>query len=310
MTAPTLFQEDWWYEAATAGRWQRVEVRRDGVMLASLPVFHRRRHGLRFLAMPPYTRTVEPYIDPGPGKEVSRLSRRVSLLGELLEALPPHDRFELALTPGSEHVLGFVAQGCMVSSNFTFAFDAPGDLDALWAGMDQKTRNLVRSYAKRHAVEHHQDLARFIRLSEVERGAGGTNNHDFAAIARIVEACRTRGRMEVLSCLGDHGEDVAAAVLVWGGGRLYYWLSARDPERSKGGANSLLLWEAIRTAHAKGLTFDSDGFDALSSIRFLGNFGLRPVARPVVNRANRRWRIAFLAKTALSPGRRDLTYRG
>lgn len=305
-----LFQEDWWYEAATAGQWTKVEVQRDGVMVASMPVFVRKRHGLRSITMPLYTRTLEPFVDAGEGKEVARLSHRISTLGELLGRLPRHDRFEITLARGSGLALGFVANGYLVSRDFTFIFDGGSDIDALWRDMDQKTRNLVKTYSKRCRVEQHDDIERFLRMSTLERGGAATNQNDFDAITRIVEACRIRNQVRVLSCLDESGADVAVAVLVWDRETLYYWLSARDPERSRGGANSLLLWEAIRAAHSRGLTFDSDGFAGPSAIRFLGNFGLRPVERPIVNGANRRWRIVFLAKMALRPRSHDLTYHG
>ena len=58
----TLFHEDWWLNAATGRRWDIVTVERDGVVVASMPFVLRNRFALRFLTMPPYTRTLGPLL--------------------------------------------------------------------------------------------------------------------------------------------------------------------------------------------------------------------------------------------------------
>jgi hypothetical protein len=65
----------------------------------------------------------------------------------------------------------------------------------------------------------------------------------------------------------------------------------------------------MKAALARGLAFDADGFGTTEAALFLARFGLEPVARPVVSRGSRAWRLAFLAKTALRPERADLFYR-
>lgn len=304
-----LFQEEWWLDAASAGAWDRAEVIRDGLVVASLPFTTRRRAGLRFIELPRYTHTVAPHVRATTGKPVTQLGDQVATLCELLARLPPHDRLELTLDPVSTLAFPFVALGYLVSHKYTFVAPSDCSADELWSGMDQKTRNAVVAAAKRFDVGSHTDLDRFIRVSHAEHGSGRRNVHDFRIMSRIFDECAARGQGVVLSASDDHG-DVAASVLVWGGGKLYHWQSARDPKRAGGGAGSLVLWEGLRFACARGLTFDADGFRTRGAALFLSRFGLRPVARPVVNRGSFAWRFALLVKTAFQPDYPDLFYRG
>lgn len=302
-----LFQSDWWLNAATDGRWDVATVRRDGAVAASLPFQIIQRGGLRFLSLPRYTRTVSPGLLLPPGKPVTRLARSVTLLGELMASLPRHDRLELTLTPGSSLEFPYVALGYLVSHNFTFVTQAARSEDEMWGGMEQKTRNVVASAAKRLSLEQHSDIDRFIAIARAERGRV-KSDHDFPAVRRIFEACSARGQSVILSVRDEQG-DVASCVLVWDNERVYHWLSARAPARAGSGGGSLLVWEGIKFALQRGLTYDADGFATTQSALFLMRFGLEPVARPVVSRGSRAWRLAFLVRTVLSPNREDLFYR-
>ncbi len=300
--SPPLFQADWWLDAATDGQWQQAEVRRAGTVVASLPYVVRRRAGLRLLGHPPYTRTVAPQLRAPGGKAVSRRACTVRLLRELMSQLPKHDHLQLVLDPdaGAPLAFPFVALGYLVGHNYTFVAPAGTSVDALWRGMEQKTRNVVATAAKRFAVTAHSDLDRFVRLSRGERGDGRRNGNDFAVIARIFEACAARGQCTVLSA-SDGRVDVATSVLVWDGNRAYHWLSARDPRRAGTGAGGLLIWEGMRFALTRGLAFDADGFNTTNAALFLAPFGLELATRPVVTRGSLVWRMALLTRTALQP---------
>ncbi len=305
----TLFHEDWWLNAATGGHWDVLTVERDGIVVASMPFFMRTRFGLRFLLMPPYTRTLGPLFSELPTKPAKRLSAQVELLRALLDKVPKHDRFEMILPPESDLTLAFVACSYMVTNTFTFIWDGNPPADLLLRDMQANTRRKILASAKKLHAERHADLDRFIRMSVLEHGRLLRNNHDFAVVGAIFQACLEREQALVLSAVDEDGRDVAVCVLVWGCGVLYNLLAARHPEESGPGGNSFLVWEAMRIAQEKGLTFDSDGVYSPHAALFYSRFGLTPKVRPTVNRGNNWWKIVFMAKAALRPHTVDLYYR-
>jgi Acetyltransferase (GNAT) domain len=304
----TLFHEDWWLNAATGGRWDIVTVERDGVVVASMPFVLRNRFALRFLTMPPYTRTLGPLLANLPTKPSKRLSAQVELLQTLLAKVPKHDRFEMRLSPESDLTLAFVACSYVVTNTFTFTWDGKVAADQLLREMQPLTRRKIQASAKRLHAERHTDIDRFIRMSVLEHGRF-TNNNDFEVIRNIFQACSGRKQAMVLSAVNESGKDVAVSVLVWGRGVLYNLLAARHPENAGPGANSFLVWKAMQAAQEKGLSYDSDGVYSPHAAVFYSRFGLTPKVRPTVNQGNNWWKLMFMAKATLRPRSVDLYYR-
>jgi len=244
-----------------------------------------------------------------PGKKaVSRLQQQVSLLTELRKKLPRHDRMELCLPPESDLPFAFVECGFRATQTFTFRSDpyAAGDP---WLEMEQKTRNVVQSAQKRFSIEEHADIERFIRLSRKERASGqGEDRCDYPATARLFEAAHARHQAVILSAMNDRSEEAAAAILVWDEHVVYYWLSVRDAQLSRG-ANSLLLWSAYRLAQKSRKIFDLDGFITPQNGMFLARFGFQPVARTFVSYSTPVWQALFSIRSAFPAERAELRYR-
>jgi Acetyltransferase (GNAT) domain len=274
----TVFQEDWWLDAASDGRADTVCVNWEGRKVASLAFLRRNRLGYRWLAMPRYTRTLGPVLSLPPSAPAQMATNMRRVVRELLNRLPPHDFFHQYLDPDDNSGFAFLLAGCEVGQHFTFRIMPDTPLESVFERIDGRTRRLIRSCRQQLSVETSTDLDRFIRLSYKDR-LGSSNRHDFAAITRIFEACIRRGQATILTAAGEDGYDRACTVLVWGGGVLYYFLPARDRDLATGGSNALLVWEAIRFAHNRKLIFDFDGFGSTNTAKFLLRFGIPPLTR-------------------------------
>src|SRR5262245_23778844 len=106
----SLFQEEWWLEAAAGERLETVEVRQGG-FAAKLHFVRRKVFGFRQLGMPPLTRTLGPTFRLPAAKRVTRAAHMRRLVGQLLQQLPPHDRFVHVLSPDCETSLAFRMAG-------------------------------------------------------------------------------------------------------------------------------------------------------------------------------------------------------
>jgi Acetyltransferase (GNAT) domain len=215
----------------------------------------------------------------------------------------------MILPPDSDMNLAFVTCSYAVTNTFTFVWDGTPSPDRLWRDMQPKTRRKIHACAKRLHTERHTDIDRYNRMSALEHGSRLTNHDDFASIENIFQACVHRKRATVLSAVDQDGKDVAVSVLVWGCGVLYNLLAARHPGEAGPGANSFLLWEAMRIAREKGLIYDSDGVYSPHAAVFYSRFGLTPKVRPAVNQGNRWWKMVLMTKAALRPNSVDLYYR-
>ena len=303
----TIFHEPWWLDAATAD-WQQVEVAWDGTVVGWLPFAVTRRYGSAKIGMPPYARVLGPVLNLPPSKPVTRFANVRSVVAALIAKLPRHDTFNQVLPPGSEQGVAFALSGWTVNETYTFRVAPSVSLDAAWDAMSQKTRNVLRTAQSHMVAEQHGDLDRYFALSRMQfQQQGRADRHRYDVLSRVFAACAGRGRSTILTARDERGRDAASATLLWDDEALYFWTAARDLTTAGNGAYSFLVWEALRLALERDLTFDFDGFSSPASGLFLASFGAAPVVRPQVIHKTFLPRLYALAREASSwapqPGR-------
>ena len=219
---------------------------------------------------------------------------------ELIEALPPHDRYQAMLGPSDPTAFSLALSGCSLGQNFTFRMPAVWDADRHWSEMDQKTRNLIRTAGKELEVRRTGGFEAVLELSEQERGP--KDRSDFSTLRRLAEAAAARGQIATLTAHHHGGQVAAAAAVIWDRQVLYFWQSIRDSSVPRSGANSLLVWEAMLLALDKGLIFDVDGYHSLPAARFVSRFGMEPAVRTSVLHLSKRGRMVQAAGRLIGRG--------
>ena len=284
----TLFQEDWWLQAASDGAVETVTVNWGGTDVASLSFTRKERpFGIRSLVMPPYTRTLGPVLNLPPSMPAPRCANLRRAVREIMLALPRHDHFAMRLDCEDEAAFAFSLAGCSIGQQFTFRVAAGADPASLIRQVDRSTARLIRAARRRLELHEHADFDRFADVAHRHYPAG-RNSHDFRALRRLFSACTQRGQATILGLADAQGHDVANVLLVWGHGVLYYLVPHRDRERSGGDANALLLWSAMEYALGRNLAFDVDGYHSVGTASFLSSFGFPRHIRHVVTHCSLR----------------------
>lgn len=284
----TVFQEDWWLQAASGGAVETISVDWGGTEVASLSFTrHERLLGIRSLVMPPYTRTLGPVLNLPASTHSRRCANLRRIATEIMLALPRHDYFFQRLDCEDETAFAFALAGCSIGQQFTFRVAANDDPAKLMERVDRSTARLIRAASRRLKLQEHADFERFVDVAYRHHPAE-RNSHDFQALKRLFIACTQRQQAIILSLRDAEGNDAASVLLVWGHGTLYYLVPHRDRERSGGDANALLLWSAMEFALDRGLTFDVDGYHSVGTANFLSSFGFPRHARHLVTHCSLR----------------------
>lgn len=280
---PDPFNEEWWMDAATDGNFEIIEIRHDGVLRLSMPVFLSKRFGFTCIGMPIYTRTLGPTFYLPLSKPFKHAQNVRNLIEELVGRLPRHDSIRIRLPPDDESAFGFSLQDFDCEGKFTFRVPYPSDIQGIWKNCDQKTRNIIRSAQKLVSIDYGYDFSDFVRLSLLNKSEK-ENMNDFRTMERIFRAAEARNQAVIITARNREGKSVAAATIVWGAVNAYFWQTARDLSCGIGGVNALLLWKSIELVDRMGLTFDFDSYGSVSSAKFLAGFGLAPLVRTEVSR--------------------------
>ena len=270
---PTIFHESWWLDKATAGRYRQVEASLGGVTVGRLPYVEFREAGLTCIGMPTLTHFLGPAIDYGPGNSTTRQLRGLSIVGDLIAALPQVSGGAwLKLHGGVTDTLAFQEAGFRTDVQFTTEI-APDDEAVLWSRMRDKTRNVIRRAQERFTIEEDSDPGRFLAFYVNNlRLRGLRNSYDMACVKSVIEECIRRRQGRIRVALDNHGGYNSAIFTVWDRKTHYYLMSTRASDAGNG-ATSMLLWDAIKSAAENNLVFDFDGARHGADARFFAGFG-------------------------------------
>jgi hypothetical protein len=287
----SIFQEPWWLSTVTGGRCEEVVVVRGGNVVGRLSYYPGRIGPFRVARMPPFTHLLGPVVHTGVGKPQTRLSHRLSITRELIDQLPRFSLFEQHFDPSPDSGLAvadglaFQDRGFSVAAQYTFDVDCRQSVESLWDAMHFKTRQHVRRAEEKFTVRSVDDPDFFSSVYIKNTAARWkVNRMDFDRFPAIFAECRSRRCGEIIGAFAADGSPVAMTFLVWDAKAMYYLMSTRSEAPNDNGSVNLLIWSAMKRAHALGLTFDLDGVATSGSARFLSGFGGRIQTRFLVRR--------------------------
>jgi len=270
---PTIFHEPWWLDNATQGRCEQVEVELGGMPVGRLPYLKFRENGLTSIGMPTLTHFLGPAIDYGSGNSTTRQLRGLSIVGDLLAALPKvSGSVWIKLHAGITDTIAFQEAGFRTDVQFTTEI-APDAEDVLWSRMRDKTRNVIRRAQERFAIAEEGDPERFLAFYlDNLRKRGLRNTYHMPSVKAVIAECIGRGRGKIQIALDDNGAYNSAIFTVWDGRAQYYLMSTRSPDAGNG-AISMLLWDGVKHAAENNLVFDFDGARHGADAKFFAGFG-------------------------------------
>jgi hypothetical protein len=245
----TIFEQPWWLEAVAPNAWDAVKIIRGGEVVARLPYAIKRRGGLTALTMPPLTLTLGPWLKPSSAKYVNQLSQQKDLMTSLIEQLPPYDYFSQYFHHSVTNWLPFYWQGFSQTTRYTYIIEALDDLEQVWNQFGKSLRGKIRKAQKQLAIRTDLGIDRFFdinALSFKRQGLDPPYSRDL--VRRLDAACTKHRASRMLFAEDSHGRIHAASYFVWDNNSAYALMGGADPELRSSGADSLVVWEAIRFA--------------------------------------------------------------
>jgi hypothetical protein len=301
LPAATIFHEPWWLAAASDGAYEETIYTAGNKVIGRLPYLRQRKIGWQTaLVMPAMTHVLGPSLSLDVNaSDQSRSLRRFTICAALIEQLPPAGHIWFALNRHETDSLAFEAAGFSTAVDFTLDI-APNTPEALWRGMRDKTRNVIRRAQERLAVQPIDSPALFLDFYEENlRKRALRNRFDRRIRGNLMAECLERGRGRILFALDAKGDPQAAIFTAWDHEAEYYLMSTRAPE-SGNGAISLLIWTALQKAAACGRIFDLDGIDSRTNHMLLTGFGGTVRPRYLVSRTSTTFQVAQSVKSRIA----------
>jgi hypothetical protein len=269
-------------------------------LLGEMPYYIARKGIWRVSRLPPLTRTLGPIIKPMALDPAHEQRHRLHVTSQIIEQLPHVDSFFQVFDYHVHDALAFALHGFTVSARYTFQISPLCSATEVWARMDCKTRNVIRSAAATLNVAPIEEPALFLSFYEANLASRSRKNaYGVAVMGALVHAFVERRAGCLLGAYDRSGRLAGAIGLVWDHRTMYFLLSTRTPG-SHNGTISLLFWTAIRDAIKRNLTFDFDGFSCVFTFNFLNGFGGSLTQRLGVERLGTVYSLTRTLKRALA----------
>jgi hypothetical protein len=273
----SLFCRSWWLnvvapDARVLGYFDR------GRLIAGIPLFFKKRLGIKFCTMPILTQTWGVVIEPIEGKPVHQITRQTEILKIFARRLSGEQVFLQRFHPTIANFLPFHWLGFQQVSRVTYVIEYLCDLDRVWAEMRENQRREIRKAEKRGIVVESCD-SEIVALNLAKTyGRQGLQSPAKTHLLRLIhQAAQQNNAGECFAARDASGRVHAAAMLVWDRKRAYYLAGGGDPTLRTSGATALLLWRMMQFSSGRSAVFDFEGSQIPAVERFFRAFGASQV---------------------------------
>lgn len=271
-----IFSRPWWLDVVTNGDWDVCLVIEEGQILASMPIYIKKRFGFSLATLPPLTHNLGPWFYKPSANIPNKLAGERELLNQLIGQIPKVDYFSQNWHCSRQNWLPFYWNGFNQTTRYTYRLQNLKDLDAVWRGFKNNIRSDIRKAANRYNLKVRTDLNvdDFLKLhKQVFSRQGLPAPYSDDLIRSLDAACRKNFASKIFIAEDQRGDQHAGVYIIWDHQSAYYLMGGGDPILRSSGATSLCLWEAIKFSANLVNVFDFEGSMIEPIERYFRAFG-------------------------------------
>ena len=258
----SIFCRSWWLEAVCPKGFEILVLRKEGRIVAGMPMVRSRMLGHKIIRMPKMTQTLGVLLgQPSSQKYEKRLSTEMNVLRELVQTIPQVDYFSMTFHHSFTNWLPFYWAGYQQMTRYTYVIEDTSDLDIIFNNMSQTTRNNIRKSKNRGiVVEDSENINTFLELNRktfARQGKKPPWTHQF--ISRLDSTCAQHNARTIFLAKDKNDKIHAAVYVVHDKKCMYALMSGSDPELRSSAAHHLAKWKCIEFAHKLNIRFDFEG---------------------------------------------------
>ena len=274
-----IYMQPWWLDAVCAGKQWDVMLVNDnsGQTVAAMPYLLRKRSMFRYVLVPQQTQISGVWVAERVANNPQMLRHIAVEIKKFLQTLKLSYYYQQypieSLMPEQMKSLGFG-----ISRRVTYRVPQTRlqDLDAL---LDSFSKNKKRQLQKALTLKadtqmNIEDFYRFCAECMKEKGERISFTREFLLV--LYQKTQRLQQSQLLRIQTADGITAAASLLLWDNNSMYFFFPCFSMTYKDAGANTLLAWEALKTAHEKNLSFDFVGSMKRSWANEYKQFGAEP----------------------------------
>lgn len=256
-----IFCRSWWFEAVCPGRFKILALRKNGKIIAGIPLPLRTIIGHKFIYMSRFTQTLGALLLPWGGEKYEKkLSEEISILNTLVENMPKFDYFSMSFHYNFTNWLPFYWAGYRQTTVYTYVIEDLTDLKKVFSDFNYSKKKNIKKAEQLVTVRHDLPSKAFYTHHVMTlRKQGECISYGYDFFKRIYDAVYKNSAGKVWYAIDKQQNIHAAIFVVFDNKSAYYLISSIDPRYRNSGAVTLLLRDAIIYVSKYTQRFDFEG---------------------------------------------------
>lgn len=296
-----LFQEPWWLDIVAKDSWSSLEVKWGTEVVARMPYVLKSKFGIKKITQPSLTQVLGPTLNLGDGKPSTRLANHKKILNELIKQIPEFDIFSQNFHYSEANWLPFYWAGFEQTTRYTYIIENLEDLDLIWSNFQSNIKTDIKKAERLVKVDDDFPVKDFIKICEKTfRRQGSELPYSSEILLDLDAECSKKGCKKIFAAIDSIGNIHSAIYIVWDDRSAYYLMAGSDPKFRNSGANSLLIWEAIKFSSLVTKKFDFEGSMIEPIEKFFRAFGATQVPYFHISKKSKRYKFISNLKEMLN----------
>lgn len=266
--ANSFFEQPWWLNIVAPGKWEEVVSKNKNGETEGRLVYV---HDSDKVYMPKYTQTLGIWMREDIRAEYGKQKR---VINELFEKVNAHKEVVFRLAPENDYILPYHWMGYKIKPAFTYRITNLSDLESLYYKFNKTAKKNIKSASKKVSIITHTNedvLFQLLDLTfEVQNRKNPMNRK---LIDDIITYCDANGCGQYMEARDSDGNVHSCAYFVYDENVWCYLFGASNPKYKSSGAQSLILWEAIKMSTEYSKIFDFEGSMIEGIENFFRQFG-------------------------------------
>lgn len=273
--ANSIFEQPWWLDIVANEKWEEVVVMDNEEVVGRFPFCINNGH----IEMPVLTQTCGIWVKKSDNKTGNEhLSQEKKIIDSLIDQLPKHKTFKIALDSSREYFLPYLWKGYKVTPRVSYRINNLENLEKIYGNFSKTVKKNIKSAQKKVVISNEANTEILLDIMDKTFAAQGRKYPvSKELVKKIVNECEKRKKGRMFTATDEEGNVHACSYFVYDENVFYYLISGSDAKFRSSGAQSLIIWEAIQYASEVSKVFDFEGSMIEGIETFFRRFGGEPV---------------------------------
>lgn len=262
-TTIPIFSKDWWMDATCSDDWDVLLVERNNQIVASMPIYTKKKFGIPYITHPKLTQTQGLHIQYPEGQSYAkRLWFEKEVMNEVIDQLEQSGAayFQQSFHYSFNNWQPFYWRGFSQTTRYTSVIADLSDLNNVFSTFNGRARGDIRKAEKNSSVFETEDIELFYNLlNKVFIRQGLENSTTFEYIERLDTYCKNHNSRVMLAAKDLLGNVHSIIYIVWDAISAYQIMFVSDPDTRTNDFTTRLVWEAIKFSSKVTTKYDFEG---------------------------------------------------